>query len=432
MKKLVIILTIVVVGKTSFAQDLHFGYFQKNHNYILNPAMVVHDPEQVFLEYGRKWAGLASPPEEFQVGGVFHSSKRLSFAGLVNRSASGVLNMYHYGISTGYKVNLAPKQTLSAGLSTYLKNNIIDTDNIVGNLSDPVLNGGNYNRAKFGLGVGLTYSYDKLIVNFALPETHSDNNEFNPFISGGASYVIPLNDFKVTPSVTYFGAPVDRQVEGMVMASWKNTLTAGLGYRTNNTVGVRVEFQSGPIALGYAFANPIGGFSGTGVSNNFSVRFLFRRTGADNVKKLSTIEDTNQRILNRLNADKDSARQVQSEILRKLDLLTNQQDTVRVQQRDFLDKFEEAERNNTVDEATKQEVEPGYYLVIYSFHNSTELTKIKEELTPLPFETKLIHDKEKSQYYIATRRYDTLEMAVIAMQNIRNRGFDGAWIHWYK
>ena len=45
-----------------------------------------------------------------------------------------------------------------------------------------------------------------------------------------------------------------------------------------------------------------------------------------------------------------------------------------------LTKFEEAERRNTVDEATNEELSPGYYLVIYSFHESTEIKKIKEEI----------------------------------------------------
>jgi len=118
--------------------------------------------------------------------------------------------------------------------------------------------------------------------------------------------------------------------------------------------------------------------------------------------------------------------------LQRLDALTQQQNATHDLQRNFVTKCEESERNNTVDEATNKELEPGYYLVIYSFHESTDIKKINEELTSLPFESRLIHDKEKSYYYISTRRYDMLEMAVIGMQNIQNNGFEDAWIHWYK
>ena len=77
--------------------------------------------------------------------------------------------------------------------------------------------------------------------------------KFDHFISGGVSYDVALNDFRVTPGVTYFGAPVDKLAEGMIAASWRETFNAAVGYRTNNTVAMRVEFQSGSVAVGYAF-----------------------------------------------------------------------------------------------------------------------------------------------------------------------------------
>ena len=433
MKKLVITFVIALTMGDIMAQDLFFGYFQTDHMYLLNPAEVVNGHEQIFLEYGRKWSELASPPEVFQLGGVIHSSQKLSFGGILNRYSSGILNRYHFGISTGYNVNLTENQTFSAGINTYLKNNSIVINNVIADLNDPVLTGGQYNKTNFGLGIGLSYTYDYFKVHLSMPETHDvGDGGFTPLVTGGVSYDFYLNDFQVAPYLTYFGTSIDKVVEGLVMVSWRNTVKMGAGYRSNNTLGIRIEFQSGSIALGYAIANNDVNFAGAGVSNNFSVRYLFNRKKIDTNEKINSIISTNERILGRLDAEKDSARIIQEEILLKLDALTNQQNAVHKLQANFLEKFEEADRKNTVDEATNEELEPGYYLVIYSFHDSTELKKIKEELISLPFETRLIHDKEKSYYYISTRRYDTLEMAVLAMQNIRNQGFEEAWIHWYK
>jgi len=435
MKKLVITIVITLTVNYIIAQDLRFGYFQPNHMYLLNPADVVYDQEQIFLEYGRKWSELAYPPEAFQLGGVFHSSQKLSFGGILNRFSSGIFDRYNFGISTGYKVNLTENQTLSAGISTYLQSNNIAINNVIADLNDPVLTGGQYNKTYFGLGIGLSYTYDNFKAYLSLPETHVvdvGDEGFESFINAGASYDFSFNDFQVTPYMNYFGTPTDKVVEGLVMASWRKTLRMGIGYRSNNTFNIRFEFQSGSIGLGYAIANNDGNFSGAGISNNFSVRYLFNRKKIETNEKINSIVSTNERILSRLDAEKDSTRRIQEEILLKLDALTNQQNEVHDLQADFLEKYDEAERRNTVDEATNEELEPGYYLIIYSFHDSTELKKIKEELVALPFESRLIHDKEKSYYYISTRRYDTLEMAVLGMQNLRNQGFEEAWIHWYK
>jgi len=434
MKKLLIAFVIILSMNGLMAQDLRYGYFQTNHMFVLNPAEVVHDPEQIFLEYGRKWSELASPPEAFQLGGVLHSSQKLSFGGIINRNSSGILDRYHFGISTGYKVKLNQNQTLSGGITTYLKSNTIVINNAIADLNDPVLMGGQYNKTLFGLGVGLSYTYDKFKVHASLPETHSvGDHGFGSFVNGGASYEFTLNDFQVSPYLTYIGTPIDNVVEGLVMVSWKNTMSFGAGYRSNNTFGIRFEFQASSIAIGYAIANSIGEFSGSGVSNNFSLRYLFNKNKIEaSETKMNSIISTNERILSQMDAEKDSTRMIQEEILLKLDALTNQQNEVKDLQADFLEKYDEAERRNTVDEATNEELDPGYYLIIYSFHDSTELKKIKEELVALPFESRLIHDKEKAYYYISTRRYDTLEMAVLGMQNIRNQGFEGAWIHWYK
>lgn len=415
------------------AQDLRFGYFQTNHMYLLHPGAVSSDPEQIFLEYGRQWSELAASPEVFQLGGVFHSSQKLSFGGIINRNSSGILDRYHFGITTGYRVNLAPKQSLSAGISTHIKNNNIVLDNIIADMSDPILSGGQYEKTYFGLGLGLNYSYENLKAYFSIPETHYfGDSDLGGLINGGLSYDFFLNDYMVTPSVNYFGTPLDKIVEGMVMVGWKNIIRMGAGYRSDNSFGFRLEFRSGAIALGYAIANSSGNYKGTGVSNNFSVRYIFDQDRFETDQKINSIVETNERILSRMDAEKDSTRMAQAEILQRLDALTHQQDTVQDLQRNFLEKYEEADRKNTVDEATDKEVEPGYYLVIYSFHDSTELNKIEEELVSLPFETQLIHDKDKSFYYISTRRFDTLEMAVIGMQSVRNQGFSEAWIHWYK
>ncbi len=430
-----ITLVIALAIHTIKAQNLRLGYFQQEHMFILNPAEVIHDQEQVFLEYGRKWADLTYSPEALQVGGVFHSSEKLSFGGVINRNTSGIYNLFHFGISTGYKVNLSDRQTLSAGLAPYIKNNIIDLSDVVANMNDPLLSGEQYNKTHFGMGIGLSYTYDNFKAHLSIPETHDveiGDEGFGSFITGGASYDFFLDDFLLTPYVTYIGTPIDQVVEGLFMASWKETLKFGAGYRSNKTFSFRVEFQSGSIALGYALANTSGNFSSVGISNNFSVRYIFKRATVDTKAKINSLVSTNERILSRMDAEENYNRNKQEEILQRLDELTHQQDTVQNLQRDFIEKFEESERKNTIDQNTDKEVEPGYYLIIYSFHDSTELNKIKEELVSLPFETRLIRDKEKSFYYISTRRYDTLEMAVIGMQNIRNQGFEEAWIHWYK
>jgi type IX secretion system PorP/SprF family membrane protein len=170
MRKIILVLSFVVISSALFAQQLHFMSQYLQHNSMLNPAAAgMSDKTMVGISYRNQWSSFPGNPKTFMVYGDVNLEKlKAGIGAYIYRDETGPTS--RTGLQLAYSYHIISKdgkQKFGLGLEMRGLQYAIDKGKIADALvNDPVL-GGASTKIAFDAGVGLYYTNSKLSIGVA-------------------------------------------------------------------------------------------------------------------------------------------------------------------------------------------------------------------------------------------------------------------------
>lgn len=443
-----------------FAQNpiIYSQYFL--NPYQFNPSFAAQSGHpEVNLFYRKQWMGIENAPE----AGTLNVQVPLGRSVAVAASASSsktVLLRNTTGIATlGYRVRLGFHHHLNFGLSGGVGLNNFNMD-AVAMSSDPtlanVLQRNTYVINQFGVN----WQFRNLNVGFALPElldTKPNSTEsfqeikFNPFHQkfGSVSYTMNVTrDIQLQPVAIFRAFNTDDfQIEGMLTATWKNTIWIGGSYREGYGISAFIGLKARNLfKLGYAYDRPIGNLAKatTGshevyAGSRFGTRdrdeeYFIAKKKRDSLHQVARLE--------KQAATKQEpvvvAKQEPPVVEPKKDTVVHtptvtQQTPIRAERQTPPPVEKEPEVKTPVVTATppaeeEHNILTGYYVVVGAFRSHENAMKQIRELRGQSVFPDLLYILERNFYYVFLYHNKERHRAVMELQKVRNK-YPRAWLY---
>lgn len=275
----------VLVGLTAYsslnAQQTPISNFNNFNNYLLNPAEAGHQYRLAGTASHRiQWQGIDGAPTTTFLGVHGAINDKMGIGGRVIVDQTDILKQFNAALSYSYRVKIDDNTDLRFGVSGMMVQNSIDFNNaVIGDYADEIATGGNQGGVTFDAEAGLMLSHKKAKlgiasshlfesdVNYDLPDNRGDGTfqRVRNFSLYG-SYLFKLSDsWDLEPFVLARNQGVESfQVEVHALASWKQTLFVGMGFRQEAGYIGKIGFQiTDYIMAAYAYE-----FSNTGIASN--------------------------------------------------------------------------------------------------------------------------------------------------------------------
>lgn len=252
MKKLYILLVFSgLVVCLQAQQEEHFSQFMY-HKMGLNPAYAGNNDGACITALTRnQWLGLDGAPETQLIS--FNTpmwGKRLGVGATMHRQTIGVSEMLTAETAYAYRPNLGPG-TLSIGIMAsvrFLRINYSQTNAIQSKDLDTAIPADLQSKFVPNFGAGIYYSSKRFYLGFSVPrllENNIDLADGDVTISKEVRHIYTMagllfdwgDELQVQPQVLLkyvAGTPFDGDVN--VNFIYKNTFTAGLGYRLGGSI----------------------------------------------------------------------------------------------------------------------------------------------------------------------------------------------------
>lgn len=247
-----------------------FSQFFVNQ-YQFNPSYVANNGfTEANLFYRRQWLGIDNAPTSAGINFQAPIGRNVSLGLLGYSDKSALLSNTSVLGTFGYRIRFGYLHHLNFGISGGMGFNNFDLSAIE-DTNDPALAGIAESNTYLNGQVGFNYRWKNLNIGFALPKlfdskpnsTASFNEvEFDKleYRFGSASYSIPIGNVTITPSVVYRSIDAYQdQLEGMLIASFKNIFWIGASYReeygVTGFIGINVK---GLLRIGYAYEKATG------------------------------------------------------------------------------------------------------------------------------------------------------------------------------
>lgn len=247
-----------------------FSQFFVNQ-YQFNPSYVANNGfAEANLFYRRQWLGIDNTPTSAGVNFQAPIGRNVSLGLLGYSDKSALLTNTSVLGTFGYRIRFGYNHHLNFGISGGVGFNNFDLSAIE-DTNDPALAGIAESSTYLNGQVGFNYRWKNLNIGFALPklfdskpnsavsfsEVEFDKLEYR---FGSASYSIPIGNTTITPSVVYRSIDAYQdQLEGMLIASYKNIFWIGASYReeygVTGFIGINVK---GLLRIGYAYEKATG------------------------------------------------------------------------------------------------------------------------------------------------------------------------------
>lgn len=261
----------VLASVNAKGQQTSLNTLYNQNVYLINPAAAgLNNCFSAYLNHRNQWVGINESPTRnaLTVDGRMFGAHG---AGLDLRMYSaGLIKDFNVKFTYAYHLKVSEKANLSFGLSLgAIQQSFAFSDAITTDYTDNSLLTGNQADLGFTSDAGILFSTPRLTVGFSVPQVFSRGlstdfggtpREFKlvqHMVLYGAVDVIKSANWALTPSVLYKNAAlIGHQVDLGVRASWKNTLGAGVMYRTSFgaigmiDVNVRDRFK---LSYGYGF-----------------------------------------------------------------------------------------------------------------------------------------------------------------------------------
>lgn len=302
---LLLLFVILVSASTAFGQTAPvFSHFYANP-FQFNPAYAASNGyTEANLFYRKQWFNIDNAPTTLAFNIQAPVGRNVSLGLTAISDQTILLNTNTVYGTFGYRVRFNPQHHLNFGISGGIGFNTFDFE-AIGEANDPALIGVIDNNSFLAGQFGVYYQFKNLSLGFALPKLFDSRPnsleefneiEFNKFKNKFASlsYTINLGDVQLTPTALY-RTHDDRedQIEGMVIASYKNIFWIGSSYRNEygltGFVGINVKKL---LRIGYAYEYPTGDISK--VAGGTHEVYMGGRLGKKNREELIAMEEDEQ------------------------------------------------------------------------------------------------------------------------------------------
>jgi type IX secretion system PorP/SprF family membrane protein len=265
---LTIVFVATMISRALAQQDPAYSFYMYN-GLAVNPA--VSGSAETFSAtaiYRHQWAGIEGAPETFALNlDAPIANKKLALGLSIVNDKIGVTDNLNINGLYAYRLRFE-NATLSLGLQAGLNNYHADytsvrTDNNT-SIDDQSFSE-NTNRMIFNFGSGVYYYNERFYAGFSVP--HIINQKLDGiqdtngaqarqyrhyYINTGYVFSVGL-DYKIKPSVLMKvaeGAPV--QLDFNSNFWYKETVSLGLSFRTNDSFSTLIQFQMKKLRIGYA------------------------------------------------------------------------------------------------------------------------------------------------------------------------------------
>jgi type IX secretion system PorP/SprF family membrane protein len=245
------------------------------------------DTSEVFVMYRQQWLGIQGAPQTFFFNGNFKWKERRGIGVNAMLDQLGPVKMTTFSGDFAYHTRLSEKWILSGGIRLGLANVALNfTGLALTNQGDPLFNADRSTGLKFNTGWGVKISkQDGFFVSFAMPRIIKyDFGE----LSGGyqdATYMYTMlgTKLELSDDLTLYPNAMARIAtdfplswDVQLMANLRGKLDAGLNYRHQESIGIRLGLQaSKKFYLGYVYEMPTGVVSKiSNQTHEFALRFF--------------------------------------------------------------------------------------------------------------------------------------------------------------
>ena len=278
---LVLIIGLVFVSNAR-SQQTSLNTLYNQNLYLVNPAAAgLNKCFSAYLNHRNQWVGINNSPvrNALTVDGRLMGKHGIGLDTRMNQA--GLLKNFNVKLTYAYHLQLTEKAELSVGVSLGLiQQSFAFSEAVVSDYTDNTLLAGNQSDIGFASDAGVLFTTPRLKIGLAVPqvfarglvtETGSGSSEFKlvqHYIVHGAFDAVQSDNWTITPGILYKNAAFGgHQLDASVRGIWKNTIGAGILYRTSYGVigmidlNVKDRFK---LAYGYGFG---GGNNITGLSN---------------------------------------------------------------------------------------------------------------------------------------------------------------------
>ncbi len=373
MKKLILILTTVISFGAVNAQQIPLYSTYYFNKFINNPAFAGFDNEYRFFGFYRsQWTSIPGAPATG--GASFEGSfwkDRIGTGLMVVSDNTDIVKRITAQATYAQKIRFAKDHQISLGLSGGIFNVNIDYSKArITDLVDNTVLQNQQSKVMFDMSVGLTYSWKKLAIGFAVPQVLNSTAKLTSNLAD-AKYQIRRNyvasvqyEFNIkkeliniTPSVLIRKATVGKvQVDAMCMFDYKHIAFVGAGYRSMYGVSVMAGAKIAKLfTVAYAYdintnkkvKSYVGGTHEVIVGFSFGNNTKRLEDLEKKVKKMKENQDTLKANIDSVKAEVDTVKAKQfenpqpqiDEMKNRIDSLENKLREIKQMQEDFKERI---------------------------------------------------------------------------------------------
>lgn len=261
MKKINILLVFTLVMKISAIaqQPIPYNLYPQN-SFLLNPATMVEDDcFHAFINRQSKWSDVNSLTAN-TFGAHDNIAKNSYLGGMIVGDNRAMVSYLTGNIMYAHKIIFKQNNFLALGLGVGFANNSLNTEMINTQVkNDPSFEV--FNTTRLDVGFGAAYYLNKWRLGVSTPHIFDQfgelSNQYNANL--GYSFNTKNNDWRFTPSVmlrNYKNVGILYDLMGM--ATWKEKVTAQVGYRTDKSIIAGIGLNWKMLTIAYAYQYHVG------------------------------------------------------------------------------------------------------------------------------------------------------------------------------
>jgi type IX secretion system PorP/SprF family membrane protein len=432
--------------------------FQFNPSYAANNGYA-----EINAFYRKQWLGVENAPTvgAFNIQNPIGRNVSVGLTLVTNKTI--LLNTNSAVATFAYRVRLGAYHHLNFGLASGIAFNNFDLE-AVANTNDPALLNA-VQKSQYMVGqFGFNYQFKNFHIGLALPNLlDSKPNslkefqqiDFDPFRNkfGSIGYSFNLSEIQLSPVVIYRALDNKQtQWEGMVVATYRGFLWAGVSYREGygltGLIGVRLKNQ---YKLGYAYEHPTSSLRNAANGSHeiyFGMRigkrdredeFVLEQKTADSLKQIAAAQ---KKLEDELKAKKEqelAAKKPQPEV-EKTPIKTEVQpenkpvivvaDSTPVQKPQPIVRAEEIKPVAQPDSANIAPEKADYFVVLGAYRSQENALKQMRELRERGQLPQMMYVLDKNIYYVYLHKTEDRAAALEELTKEKNRGrYQGVWLY---
>ncbi len=289
MKKIYLIVSIAIVlltiSKVKSQNLTNYNLYAVNP-VLYNPAYAIDDSKtRVFVNTHLQWVGFDGAPRANTFGIYSSAVKNMGFGLSVFNNKQGITNFTNLNLTYAYRANFGESHFLTFGVSAGFMMDRLTTGDITNaDMSDVTIVNNSFKQNAFSARGGLIYFNKGFEASLAMPQLVNAGKS-SGYVVSMFSYNFKLDDsWNLKPIIMYRDvktSPV--QFDGSVMASWKKTIWAQFGYRSNDSYLMCFGVNWKDFELGYAYQMEAGDIASVGTTHEIQLTYRFGK-GPNEVK----------------------------------------------------------------------------------------------------------------------------------------------------